>query len=74
VTTCFERLEALREGIAEMPFDVGVGDPVHITVSFGIASIDPLSPIEVCIDRTDKALYAAKSAGRNCTKIWDSSM
>ena len=70
MVSCFERVEALREGIAEMSFDIGRRDPIHITVSFGIALIDPLLSIEQCIDRTDKALYAAKAAGRNCTKTW----
>jgi len=74
VNDCFERIEFLREGIAELPFDIGRRDPLHITVSFGIALLDPLSPIEQCIDRSDKALYAAKTSGRNCTRIWDSSM
>lgn len=74
ITTCFERLEALRKGIAEMKFDYGHQDLITITVSFGIALLDPISSVEQCIDCADKALYEAKSSGRNCSKIWVESM
>jgi PleD family two-component response regulator len=49
-------------------------EPVHITASFGLALLDPDTPVETTIDRADKALYAAKAAGRNCVRIWNPSM
>lgn len=70
--TAFNRCEMLRKGIAEMNIDIEDRDPIHITASFGITILDPNSPLETCIERSDKAMYAAKSAGRNCTKIWES--
>lgn len=73
VASCFERVEELRKGISNLPINIGRKDPIHITASFGIAIMDPLLPIEECIDHADKALYTAKSSGRNCTKIWKSS-
>ena len=38
----------------------------HVTVSFGITLLDPDLPVEQSIDRADKALYIAKTKGRNC--------
>jgi PleD family two-component response regulator len=43
-------------------------------MSFGIALLDPDVSVEQSVDRADKAMYAAKAAGRNCTRIWDPSM
>jgi PleD family two-component response regulator len=36
--------------------------------------LDPDVSVEQSIERADKAMYAAKAAGRNCTRIWDPSM
>lgn len=46
-----------------------------VTSSFGIAGLTPeiRNPSEL-IDRADKALYAAKKAGRNCVKTWQAQM
>lgn len=74
LTIAQQMVEKLREGIAALPIDVGTTEPVHISVSFGLTVLEAKIPVEQSIDRVDKALYAAKAAGRNCTKIWDSSM
>lgn len=37
-----------------------------ITCSFGVVKMQPNEPIASLIERADQALYAAKSAGRNC--------
>lgn len=67
--TIFERIEELRVGVAEKEF---LPQPaIHITASFGIALLDPYLPVEKSIENADKALLTAKSAGRNCTRIWD---
>ena len=37
-------------------------------------SLDPELPVRTSIDRADKALYAAKAAGRSCVRTWDPAM
>lgn len=67
-------VERVREGLAATPIDCGGGVKLQVTASFGITLLDPDASVEASIDRADKAMYAAKSAGRNCTRIWDPSM
>jgi two-component system cell cycle response regulator len=59
--------ERLRERIAAKPFDVGIENPVHLTVSVGIASFPSprVTTTEDLFARADEALYRAKSGGRN---------
>lgn len=63
--------ERVREKIAGKPFDVGLENPVHLTVSIGIASFPSprVTTTEDLFARADEALYRAKSGGRNrvCT-------
>ncbi|HUX42424.1 MAG TPA: diguanylate cyclase [Rectinemataceae bacterium] len=70
----FERVKELNRGIASLEIEIGEKEPIHIQASFGLALLDPDAPVEKSIDRADKALYAAKAAGRNCVLLWDSSM
>jgi GGDEF domain-containing protein len=50
------------------------GTTIQVTASFGVAELDPNLPVEATLDRADKALYAVKGAGRNCTRAWDPAM
>jgi diguanylate cyclase (GGDEF)-like protein len=63
--------ERLRDRIAGKAFDVGLEQPVHLTVSIGIASFPSprVTTTEDLFARADEALYRAKSGGRNrvCT-------
>ncbi len=68
--TLFERL---REGLAATAVDHG-GKAILVTVSFGVTLLDPDTSVEEAIGRADRAMYAAKAAGRNCSRIWDPSM
>lgn len=65
----FEVIEKIRKGFSEMNIDIGKEEPIHLTASFGLAKLDTDSPIQQSIDNADKAMYAAKSSGRNCTRI-----
>jgi diguanylate cyclase len=67
-------VERLRKGLAALVFEDSDRTAFHITVSFGLSLLDPQLPVEQSIDHADKALYSAKSAGRNRTVIWDRTM
>lgn len=59
-------LDRLREKISHYPLHVdGLDEPLHITVSFGIAQVIGNEPLRNLTRRADEALYQAKSAGRN---------
>ncbi len=68
------RVTQLNEGLAALNIEIGEKEPIHIQASFGLSLLDPGIPVEKSIDFADKALYAAKSAGRNCVRIWDPAM
>jgi diguanylate cyclase len=74
LTPGYDRVRELNEGLAALEIDIGGNKPIYISASFGLALLDPDIPVEKSIDRADKALYVAKSAGKNCVQIWDSSM
>ncbi|WP_417452041.1 PleD family two-component system response regulator [Kordiimonas sp.] len=58
--------DRLRQEVCENPFEVGLpGGPINVTVSLGVAtSGEKQSPAQL-LDAADKALYSAKSSGRN---------
>lgn len=66
----YQRIEALREGLAALPLNLGRRNPIYITASFGVTALTSEFSVEECIDHADKALYQAKSDGRNCTRIY----
>jgi len=57
-----ERLRAQLE--AELINDIS-GDRVPVTASFGVAELIPQEKLDQIVDRADRAMYSAKSAGRN---------
>ncbi|MCB0874218.1 MAG: diguanylate cyclase, partial [Thermoleophilia bacterium] len=61
-----EAAERIRNEVAGSEMRVG-DEMVSVTVSIGIASHRPGDAIngEAVLDRADRALYAAKRAGRN---------
>jgi GGDEF domain-containing protein len=64
------RAEEIRRSMAAHPVQTS-GGPVKVTISGGLLfSRDWGSrPIEGLLSEVDAALYAAKSAGRNCIKV-----
>lgn len=74
LAVCHGLVERLCEGLASLSIDFDDQEPIHITASFGVTLLDPDVPVETSIDRADKAMYAAKAAGRNCVRIWDTAM
>ncbi|MEM9057821.1 MAG: diguanylate cyclase, partial [Pseudomonadota bacterium] len=55
--------KGLRAAVARMHEDVALCRP--ITVSIGVAQWRPNETLDALLDRSDKALYEAKSQGRN---------
>jgi len=61
----FLPMERLQRVIAEIPFSYN-GTTIRITASFGVAWLQPgIDSAENLIHRADRALYAAKYAGRD---------
>jgi diguanylate cyclase (GGDEF)-like protein len=63
--------ERLRRSVAALTVDAD-GRPVSVTISFGVASLDPSSAakeasISEVLQLVDTRLYRAKSQGRNRT-------
>ena len=58
--------ERIRQRVDAHAFDIG-GDNVHVTVSVGVATFpsDEVDGPNALVREADRALYAAKEAGRN---------
>lgn len=74
LSQAFEMIDRMREEISSIPFNVGLPAPIHVSISSGVTTLDPNSTVEQSIDHADKALYLAKSSGRNRTQTWNSDM
>lgn len=57
--------EKLRSALESLVISSSSGARIPITASFGVASCRGTDTIEALIDRADRAMYAAKSGGRN---------
>jgi two-component system cell cycle response regulator len=63
--------ERLRLSIAERPFIVqGAAAEIPVTISIGVATLEPGNGPNELLRRADEALYAAKNNGRNRTMSW----
>lgn len=62
------RLAALREALAGIDYG---GDSTPLTMSFGLAELQPEERLEVLRRRADEALYRAKRSGRNLIIVAD---
>ncbi|MBS0293971.1 MAG: EAL domain-containing protein [Proteobacteria bacterium] len=63
-------LDAMRE-----PFVIGGGEPIHSTLSVGIAIFQGLSEsADELLKRSDLAMYEAKGAGRDALRFFDPQM
>ncbi len=63
--------ERIRRSVAEHEFDVGSGEPLHLTVSLGFIEYPlfrdagPTPDWQGMVELADRALYTVKSTGRN---------
>jgi diguanylate cyclase len=58
--------ERIRESIADQQFEF---DNLKVTASFGVSLLSDSRTVQESIDCSDKAMYKAKSAGRNCIVV-----
>jgi two-component system, cell cycle response regulator len=70
VETAMDRAEEIRKAIGGSPIRTTQG-PITITMSLGVSVSRPYDtlPLEEVLCEVDDALYAAKSAGRNCCRL-----
>lgn len=62
--------ERLRQDIARHPMILPDGRTLHITASFGVAELsDSIGSLTAWLACADTMMYAAKSVGRNCTRL-----
>lgn len=57
-------VEDLRQHVADARFLAGK-NPVQVTLSIGLTSVEPTDSLDDALIRADKALYRAKGDGRN---------
>ncbi len=70
-TQALELVDRLRIKISKTPLNVGLLEPIYVTVSCGITALNPAFTIEQCLEQANIALYLAKKSGRNNTKSWN---
>lgn len=62
--------ERLRSAVAAKPIETSRSGPVHVTISIGLAMASEHDrDIDDLVERADRGLYAAKSAGRNRVQL-----
>lgn len=63
--------ERVRCAIGEHPFEATDGQQVSVTVSLGMATLDPEhQTLNMLVKSADDALYIAKLAGRDQVSVW----
>lgn len=66
----YDKLDCLRQKIAEMNVLKDNGEVVHISASFGVSDINDSRTVTDLIDCADKALYRSKRSGRNQVRLY----
>lgn len=66
LTFAYAVAERVRQQVADVPFEVGLDDPLKITISIGVTVSEGTSDTAGgLLRRADQALYRAKREGRN---------
>lgn len=70
VQQAWEVAERLREFVAAHPFALPGGEVARLTVSIGVAAADTATAsVDALVLEADRAVYRAKSGGRNRTEV-----
>ncbi len=64
-------MNRLRKKVENLRIELNTKEAVTVTLSFGIAELHEKNSVSDSIENADKALYEAKSSGRNQIVIWD---
>jgi len=67
-------VERTRTEFGSISHEGLAGKPFYVTMSAGLTMLASEASVEQSIDRADKALYTAKSSGRNRLIVWEPSM
>jgi len=62
---CARVAERVRERLGTLAFGMAAGSPFSVTATFGVAESEPDVNAKELMEAADRALYRAKSAGRN---------
>jgi two-component system, cell cycle response regulator len=57
--------ERVREALEALEISDASGGRIPVTASFGVASLEPHETLSALLDRADRAMYLAKTSGRN---------
>lgn len=68
-TQALSAIERVRKIVGGTPIETPAG-PVHVTISGGIAPLGDDDLVETAIDHADKAMYRAKSLGRDRVEVF----
>lgn len=60
-----EIMERILTGVRDLTISIDNEKQINCTISIGLSHLIENSPVEVSIENADKAVYAAKSKGRN---------
>ena len=63
-----EIAERLRAAIAVEHIEDEAGEPIPISASLGVATLQCREVLDSFVDRADRAMYRAKTSGRN--RVW----
>ncbi|MBE9066742.1 ammonium transporter [Leptolyngbya cf. ectocarpi LEGE 11479] len=67
--TSLDIAQAVAEGVRSQIQHLQIVEGLQVTVSIGIAAIQPNETLETTLKQADKALYLAKSRGRNRVEL-----
>lgn len=71
-TAAGQLAESIRRELAVTPVESDTGEIVQVTASMGVACYEPgvFDSVDQLVRAADQGVYAAKSSGRNCVRVF----